>query len=424
MPTPYKNTDKSNSGADKCLRLYPSAFVKLTKKVRMNTAYVRKDGTCALQLQVYLDGRQAPVRIPLNLHVAPKDWDDARQRIRDRHPDSVDYQQMIQEAINRTHDLYKMYRLRSVVPTNAQFKYDYIQPDADEDFLKWWWNDVYNREDIGEGTRRQHKSALSALQEFCQQLPFHSLTEELVEDYVYHLEYVKENRPHGGRLKRSTVENHKKNLKCYLNRAAKYLKRKGHRWDNPVDALEVRKVKGSRDWLRETELKRLFKLYRHPEALYPEQKRVLAYFLFACCTGLRISDIKRVERSHIDADGWLTMFPWKTRTHGNLVRLPLPKPALAIVAGISGKLFNCFSDQHTNRVLKIICALANINKQITMHSARHTFATQFMRDDGKLGLLAQVLGVSQRTAQLYDHSTEDAKLKPMRSFDKYWEEVA
>ena len=55
---------------------------KLTHKIIIKDDYVRTDGTCALYVQIFLDGKMK--RLPLNISVAPTNFDKKNQRIKGR----------------------------------------------------------------------------------------------------------------------------------------------------------------------------------------------------------------------------------------------------------------------------------------------------------------------------------------------------
>lgn len=55
---------------------------KLTTKIVQKTDYVRKDGTCAMYVQVFVN--QERIRIPLSVFVEKKHFDTVKQRVKKR----------------------------------------------------------------------------------------------------------------------------------------------------------------------------------------------------------------------------------------------------------------------------------------------------------------------------------------------------
>ena len=125
-----------------------------------------------------------------------------------------------------------------------------------------------------------------------------------------------------------------------------------------LDMVDTRKVEPDTIFLTEREI-----LQWKAVDCYPDVRDI---FLFSCYTGLRDSDLRTFDESMI-IDGILIKATIKT---GKVVRIPLLPEALELLplGHIPGR-------SHLNKVLKRIAAKAGIEKTVTTHSARHTFAT-------------------------------------------------
>jgi len=107
-------------------------------------------------------------------------------------------------------------------------------------------------------------------------------------------------------------------------------------------------------------------------------------FLFSCYTGLAYIDAKQLKPSDIgqgvDGDLWILSSRQKTEGETNIPLLP---KALEILAKYkhhpqcqnSGAVLPMLSNQKMNSYLKEIADLCGIEKPLTYHIARHTFAT-------------------------------------------------
>lgn len=107
-------------------------------------------------------------------------------------------------------------------------------------------------------------------------------------------------------------------------------------------------------------------------------------FLFSCYTGLAYADVKKLKSTEIvtgiDQEKWIFTSRQKTEAPS---RIPLLPPALSIVQKYErnpvclnkGIVLPMLSNQKMNSYLKEIADVCGINKKMTFHTARHTFAT-------------------------------------------------
>lgn len=111
--------------------------------------------------------------------------------------------------------------------------------------------------------------------------------------------------------------------------------------------------------------------------------RVKDLFLFSCYTGLSYVDLMELRPSEIltgiDKIKWIKTTRAKTDTP---VNVPLLTPAQLLLEKFGGEdaakrdtVFPYVSNQEVNRSLKIIAEICGIQKYLTFHLARHTFAT-------------------------------------------------
>ena len=67
-----------------------------------------------------------------------------------------------------------------------------------------------------------------------------------------------------------------------------------------------------------------------------------------------------------------------------------------------------FADQHMNDEIKKIMKVCSINKKVTFHVARHTFATCFLRAGGSVVKLQKLLGHASITqTMIYVHILDE-----------------
>ena len=135
-------------------------------------------------------------------------------------------------------------------------------------------------------------------------------------------------------------------------------------------------------------------------------------FVFSCYTGLAYIDAFNLTPQNlsigIDGDYWISTCRKKT---DQPVRIPLLPKAMEIIEKYKthpyviakGKLLPVYSNQKLNAYLKEIADLCGIDKPLTFHIARHTFATTVTLTNGvPIETVSKLLGhTSIKTTQIY-----------------------
>jgi integrase len=178
---------------------------------------------------------------------------------------------------------------------------------------------------------------------------------------------------------------------------------------NPfVYATPIKRVRTNREFLTFEELRLL-------HAGPCEHDMVKRSFLFACLTGLRISDLRQLTWKHIQGEE-IRISQKKTGDH---VSIPLSGQALALLPerGSSRTTERIFSfstrDDVYNDQLQRWVSFVGITKHVTSHVARHTFATLLITQGNDLYAVQHLLGhrdikVTQIYAKLVDQRKVDA----------------
>jgi integrase len=177
---------------------------------------------------------------------------------------------------------------------------------------------------------------------------------------------------------------------------------------NPFENFKCSYKKVKRDFLDQEELDSLhrknFKIQRLEE--------VRDCYLFSCYTGYAYSDAAALTSDDIaigiDGEKWIIRDRIKTETTENVPLLPI---ALEIIAKYKNhpyckthnKLLPMNSNQRYNAYLKEIADMCGIKKNLTSHTARHTFATTvLLMNDVPMETAMELLGHTDiRTTQIY-----------------------
>ncbi len=135
-------------------------------------------------------------------------------------------------------------------------------------------------------------------------------------------------------------------------------------------------------------------------------------FVFSCFTGLAYIDVKQLTKNNIslgiDGDKWIFKNRQKTDTTSKIPLLPMAQEIINKyenhpICINEDRLLPILSNQKMNAYLKEIADLCEINKDLTFHIARHTFATTITLSNGvPLETVSKMLGhTSLKTTQHY-----------------------
>ena len=206
--------------------------------------------------------------------------------------------------------------------------------------------------------------------------------------------------------------------KCAHNTTMKYLinfkkvvligVKKGWIPKDPFAAYKMTRENVNRSALSEKELSRIAgKDFKNTRL-----NQVRDIFVFCCYTGLAYIDVSKLSSKNIidgyGGEKWLKINRQKTDSQS---RIPLLATALKILKSYedhpqcqnTGTLLPVLSNQKMNSYLKEISDLCRINKPITFHLARHTFATTVTLTNGvPIESVSKMLGHSSiKTTQIY-----------------------
>ena len=163
---------------------------------------------------------------------------------------------------------------------------------------------------------------------------------------------------------------------------------------NPFATYRLERQTVSPDFLTEEELRKIIN-FNSP---LPRLEQTRDMFLFACYTGLSYIDVKTLKPEHLERDKQGRMWIKKHRVKtGVLSRIPLLPSAKMLLDKYAGNetLMPIFSPKDINLFLKDIAILCNIDKRVTYHTARHTFAsTVTLANNVSLIVVSKMLGHS------------------------------
>lgn len=215
---------------------------------------------------------------------------------------------------------------------------------------------------------------------------------------------------------------------CANNTAVKYLKNfnkiiklcLANDWldKNPFGNYKSKVKEVERVYLTEAEIQSIIEKDFKTERL----SLVRDIFLFSCFTGLAYIDVKNLTKSHIsfgiDGEKWIFTHRQKTESASKIPILPVTQIIIDKYenhpqCNNEDKLLPILSNQKMNAYLKEIAGVCEIEKELTFHIARHTFATTVTLTNGvPIESVSKMLGhknlrTTQHYAKVLDRKVSD-----------------
>jgi len=306
------------------------------------------------------------------------------------------------------------------------------EQSAQNEFYKCYYEFMENSKATkSHGTILNYNATLTRLKDFSeyrgQEITFQSINQSFYEAFMNYL--IKEHKSLN-----NTVGRHIKVLKVFLN----YCKRMEIiPAETNLSAFKVIKEEADIIYLTEHELFELLNL----EGLTKSLQQVRDNFCFGCFTGLRFSDIAKINKSNIK-EGFIEIRTEKTR---DALKIPLNQYAKEILRKYETE--NCtrplpptISNQKTNEYLKELCEMAEIDDPIeiekfsgskkilikkpkynlvTSHTARRTFVTLSLEKGIRAEVVMNMTGHKEyQTFKKYIKITDKVKLLEM---NKVWD---
>ncbi len=189
-------------------------------------------------------------------------------------------------------------------------------------------------------------------------------------------------------MAQNTSTKHLKFLKSIMGRAVA----NGYIQYNILNGYKVEREPVDIDFLNEEELRRIINF----DTPIPRLEKARDFFLFGCFTGLAYIDIKTLEEKHLERDDQGRIWIKKRRVKtGVLSRIPLlPMARMILEKYKGGKTLMPIQDpSDINKYLKDIAIYCKIDKHVTFHTSRHTFAsTVTLANNISLEVVSKMLG--------------------------------
>ena len=381
------------------------AKLKVSFYVRSN--YVNKKGESPIGIRVFLNGVKkyfgaTGCFVPLDL------WDNETDRVKGRTTNARAINMTLNEIEMKITEITKVHeddqafcadKLLSIYQGKVKDILDFI--DFYDDFV----NTV--EQQIGRGkskaTAQKYRATMNHFINFLRNkygwktISPHDMTPAIISAFNVYLRTV-------AKMQENTATKTLKSLKTVTIQAQKV----GFLDHDPFLNLRFHLKPVDRGFLSEDEIDTL--MSKKFDVLRLEQVRDI--FVFSCFTGLAYIDVSNLTEDNIvtlDGQEWIMTKRQKTGITENVPILDVAHDIIEKYRGSKerkGHLLPILSNQKMNAYLKEIADLCGINKNLTYHMARHTYATLLLSKGVPMETVSKLLGHTNiKTTQIYARIT-------------------
>lgn len=379
-------------------------FIKRTKLL--------KNGEAPIFVRITVNKERA--EFGLKKSVLPKLWDESNQRVKGKAQSALNINSSIEGILKKVEAINAYMSMEGEVVTARLLKEKLVGKKEDRrTILKIFQTHNDNARkligiDFAKDTVTRYETSYKHTYDFIrwqykrEDLALEELNKHFVDNYEIYLK---------------TVRN------CSHNTATKYLKNfkkiviialdNGWLAKDPFGNKKLKLLPVNPTHLTKEELIKI----QRKEITIDRLAEVRDVFLFCCYTGLAFSDVKTLRKLHLSLDGEGITWIHKKRTKtGQMSTIFLIDAAKAILKKYANHpdvvtkdiLLPVKSNQKMNTYLKELADICGVDKPITTHVARHTFATTVtLENNMPLEVVSKSLGHSNtKMTQHYAKTTE------------------
>ncbi|MEQ8626744.1 site-specific integrase [Ekhidna sp.] len=345
---------------------------------------INKDGKALIQIRCY--HKKKYTYLSSEIRIEQKHWDEVNQLIKKTHPHAGLFNRQLREQI-QSFEEFEIEMMKVGKDFNVSMLKTLLgDPDHTFTFNHFVKNEI-EMNSFKLNTVKQHRGFLNKLNGFNASLLFSDIDLELLQRFEQHLIMQQ--------LHTNSIAREFKNFRKFLNVAIDkgYFKLE----DYPFRKFKIKKKPTSKTFLLKNELERI-------ENLDLSHDNELSYirdlYLFGAFTGLRFSDVMSLSKKDITMMNDITYVNKRMNKTSNFVQLPLnllfegkPLKIINQYQDVSREtLFQPFTNQHVNRILKVIGSMTEITKKLSYHSSRHTFATYLLNEGLAMESVQKLMG--------------------------------
>jgi integrase len=381
----------------------------------------KSDGTTPVLGRIRIE--KSMVQFSAKVSVLVSLWDTKSGRAIGKSKTALSVNDLLNKTCVAIHSAYKELLSRKENISAQEVKNAFQGIASEQDTLVKYF-EVHNenyRKNVGvnraEGTYKRFLTSLSHLKHFMRKkyniadLPFQAMTPSFIADYDYYLRIEL-------RLAPQTIVN----TIVHLRKIVKIAINNGLVRNDPFTGYKFITAPSVPKSLTAQELKKLIKA----KLSRPNLNFIRDMFLFSAFTGIAFSDMRNLTEKNLakaeDGIWWIHTKRQKTGTPCHIPLLEIPLELIKKYRGLTkdGKLLPMISCSKTNIYLKRIAEECKIDKRLTFHQARHTYASVVTLSQGvPLDTVRELLGHRDwRATRIYAQVSNEKIREDMHHLNK------
>ncbi|WP_321995576.1 site-specific integrase [Draconibacterium orientale] len=386
-----------------------------------------KDDKAPIYARVTVNQERAEISIKKRIHV--DNWNNGRGMAKGKSSEISRLNSYLEQIRSQLTECYQELVINKEAVTPEAIKNKFLGVEDVGETLKGLveYHNTGMDSNLRWGTLKNYKTTEKYIEKFLKQIFKRNdiylveLNYKFITDFEHFLrKYQPED--HHLPMGNNTVMKHIERLRKMTNLAV----RLGWLDKDPFVAYRLSFKRVEREFLTQLELDTIKKKQFKIERL----QYVKDLFVFSCYTGLSYIDVMNLQpnniRIGINGMNWIITQREKTTTP---VRIPILSQAQFLIdkykdhprSANKGTIFPNISNQKLNSYLKEIADVCEIDKNLTFHVARHTFATTVTLTNGvPIESVSKMLGHTDlKTTQIYAKVVEKKISDDMANLEAY-----
>ena len=378
----------------------------------------KKNGEVPVLMKININGN----RVVMNLQrsINPNDWDSARARALGRTNEARIFNEYLETIRVKAHKKFTelLAYTDEVTPQMLRDAILGVKSAKSKQIIDIWQDYVADLfkligKEVTRATYQKHSRAMRYFEEFLKKkyqapdVSIKSVNFQMIQQFSIFLKTDKE-------CNHNTTIKFLQNLKTVTRLSI----RSGWLLKDPFNGISLTLKEVDRPYLSHEEIERLI-AFNSP---FDRLNRVRDFFVFSCFTGLAYIDVSKLKRSEIEGNEesgfWIRTRRQKTGGRANIPLLDIPMSIINNYSRLellraNDPILPILSNQKMNAYLKELADLCGIEKQLSFHVARHTFATTVTMMNGvPIETVSKMLGhknlqSTQHYARIVDKKVGD-----------------